>query len=218
MSTIQEKVELIVSTGESLVISNNEELTNATNFIKEIKSAMKIVEAHYEPMVSSAKMAYDTARNERDKFLKPLKDIEDKVKKMMNEYNNKLLALQREEERKKRELEEEQRKKMAEVSEAIRNGDSEAAKARMEEALSSTVFISEIEKPQVAGMSTRTLYKVKVIDLEKVPHKVGIMPILGVTSEGEKWLIEEYKKAKAMGTEFKVDGLEVVEEVTTVIR
>ena len=60
--------------------------------------------------------------------------------------------------------------------------------------------------------------EVQITELEKVPHKIGSIQLLDLTTQGKQHLIDEYKKAKARGAEFKVGGLEVIEKVTTVIR
>lgn len=215
---IKEEVDLIKTTAESLVISNNADLENATNFVKTIKQKYKKIENFYEPMVTSAKNTYDTVKGERDKYLKPLKQIETEVKTIMNDYNNKLLEIQKAEEEAKRKSEEEKQNKILEAQIAIISGDNETAQAKMEEALSTTINENKTEKPQITGMSTRTITKVIVKDITKVPTILNGIPLLELSKLGQDYLIKEYKINKSLNKEFKVDGIEIKEEITTVIR
>ena len=86
-----QQVELIKDTAESIVISNEDELQNATNFVKKLKEQQKVVKDFYDPMVKATKESYDKVKSERDKLLKPLKDIETEMRVLMNDYNNKIL-------------------------------------------------------------------------------------------------------------------------------
>ena len=73
---LEKQVELIQGTAESIVISNEEELQNATMFIKKLKEQQKVVTDFYEPMVKATKESYDKVKAERDKLVKPLKETE----------------------------------------------------------------------------------------------------------------------------------------------
>ena len=71
---LEMQVQMMRDTAESIIISNEEDLQNATNFIKELKSKQKVVTDFYEPMVKATKESYDKIKYERDKLLKPLKE------------------------------------------------------------------------------------------------------------------------------------------------
>ena len=90
-----EQVNLIKDTAESIIISNEEELKTATDFIKEVKEKQKVVKDFYEPMVKATKESYDKVKAERDNLLKPLQETEKEMRTLMNDYNNKLLQLRR---------------------------------------------------------------------------------------------------------------------------
>ena len=214
---IKNEVDLIVSTAESMVISNNSDLEKATEFIKEIKTRYKSIESFYEPMVASAKQTYDTVRSERDKYLKPLKQIESEVKDLMNNYNNKMLQIQRAEAERIAKEKEENRQKLIEAERELANGN-ENAREKIEELLETTSEDNKIEAPKISGMSTRIVYVVNITDLDKVPKKFNNVPLLELSKLGKDYLIKEYKIAKALKQDFNVDGIEVKEEVTTVVR
>ena len=214
---IKNEVDLIVSTAEAMVISNNSDLEKATEFIKEIKTRYKSIESFYEPMVASAKQTYDTVRSERDKYLKPLKQIESEVKDLMNNYNNKMLQIQRAEAERIAKEKEENRQKLIEAERELANGN-ENAREKIEELLETTSEDNKIEAPKISGMSTRIVYVVNITDLDKVPKKFNNVPLLELSKLGKDYLIKEYKIAKALKQDFNVDGIEVKEEVTTVVR
>lgn len=214
---IKNEVDLIISTAEAMVISNNSDLERATEFIKEIKTRYKSIESFYEPMIISAKQTYDTVRSERDKYLKPLKQIESDVKSLMNDYNNKLLELQRAEAERIAKEQEEKRQKLIEAEKELAQGNKEA-RGRIEELLETTSEENKIEAPKISGMSTRVVYAVNITDIDKVPKKYNNVPLLELSKLGKDYLIKEYKIAKALKQDFNVDGIEIKEEVTTVVR
>lgn len=193
-------VEMVVATTEGLTISNAQDLQNATNFIKNIREKREMIEHHYEPMVKSAKKAYDIAKEERDKYVKPLKQCEDNVKKIMNDYNNKMLQLEKLE----------KQRKLDELAQAIREGDAETATTMLTQS-----SVDDIRpKEKVSNMSTRKKVKIEVKDITKVPAKFRDVPLLELSKFGEQWLLNCHKKEP----DLKIEGLEFVEEVTTVIR
>lgn len=196
----EEIVDMIVTTVDGLVISNAQDLQNATNFIKDIREKRQMIEQHYEPMVKSAKQAYDVAKEERDKYVKPLKQAEDTVKQIMTDYNNKMLQLEKIE----------KQKKLDELAKAIREGDADTATNMLTQSSVDTVTVKE----KINNMSTRKTVKIKVTDIKKVPTLFEGVPILELSKFGESYLISRYKKDNSIN----VPGLEFVEGVTTVIR
>lgn len=214
---IKNEVDMIVSTAESMIISNNADLEKATEFIKEVKSRYKSIESFYEPMVTSAKQTYDTIRAERDKYLKPLKQIESDIKSIMNDYNNKMLQIQKAEAERIEKEKAINRQKLLEAEKEYAEGN-EDAKEKIEALLETTTEDNKIEKPNITGMSTRIVYVVNVLDIDKVPKRYNNVPLLELSKLGKDYLIKEYKISKALHQDFNVDGIEVKEEVTTVVR
>lgn len=216
---LEDQVQMIKSTAEAIVISNEEELQNATDFMKNIKEKQKVVKDFYEPMVKATKESYDKTKAERDKLLKPLKEIETEIRELMNEYNNKVLQLKRAEEERIRKEKEEQERKMQELQKNIEEGNTENIQDKVEEIMNSTTLPEKtVEIPKVQGMATRTTYKVEITDIEKIPTTLNNVPLVELSKIGKEYLLKEYKIQKALGKEFKVPGIEIKEEVTTVIR
>ena len=216
---LEDQVQMIKSTAEAIVISNEEELQNATDFMKNIKEKQKVVKDFYEPMVKATKESYDKTKAERDKLLKPLKEIETEIRELMNEYNNKVLQLKRAEEERIRKEKEEQERKMQELQKNIEEGNTENIQDKVEEIMNSTTLPEKtVDIPKVQGMATRTTYKVEITDIEKIPTTLNNVPLVELSKIGKEYLLKEYKIQKALGKEFKVPGIEIKEEGTTVIR
>lgn len=216
---LEDQVQMIKSTAEAIVISNEEELQNATDFMKNIKEKQKVVKDFYEPMVKATKESYDKTKAERDKLLKPLKEIETDIRELMNEYNNKVLQLKRAEEERIKKEKEEQERKMQELQKSIEEGNTENIQDKVEEIMNSTTLPEKtVEIPKVQGMATRTTYKVEITDIEKIPTTLNNVPLVELSKIGKEYLLKEYKIQKTLGKEFKVPGIEIKEEVTTVIR
>lgn len=216
---LEDQVQMIKFTAESIIISNEEELQNATDFMKNIKEKQKVVKDFYEPMVKATKESYDKTKAERDKLLKPLKEIETDIRELMNEYNNKVLQLKKAEEEKIRKEKQEQERKMKELQKNIEEGNTENIQDKVEEIMNSTTLPEKtVDIPKVQGMITRTTYKVEMTDIEKIPTTLNNVPLVELSKIGKEYLLKEYKIQKALGKEFVIPGIEIKEEVTTVIR
>ena len=216
---LEKKVQMITDTAQSIVISNEEELQNATEFIKTLKEQQKVVKDFYDPMVKATKESYDKVKAERDKLLKPLKDNETEIRSLMNEYSNKILQLKKAEEERIKKEKEEQQTKMTELQYNIAKGNTENLQEQVDEIMNSTTMSEKtVEIPKVAGMSTRTTYKVEITDISKMPTTYNNVPLVELSKVGKNYLIQQYKIMKSLNQELKIPGIEVKEEVTTVIR
>lgn len=216
---LEEQVQMIKSTSECIVISNEEELQNATDFMKEIKEKEKVVKDFYEPMVKATKESYDKIKMERDKLLKPLKETETDIRELMNQYNNKMLQLKKAEEERIRKEKEKQERELKELQKDIEEGNTENIQEKMEKVMNDTTLPEKtVEIPKVQGMATRTTYKIEITDIEKMPTTLNNVPLVELSKIGKEYLLKEYKIQKALGKEFRVSGIEIKEEVTTVIR
>lgn len=215
---LQKQVQMIRDTAESIIISNEEELQNATNFIRDLKEKQKVVSNFYDPMVKATKESYDKIRNERDNLLKPLKNTEIEIRELMNDYNNKVMAQKRAEEERIKKEKEEQKKNLLEAQENIKNGNIEKGESQMQELLNNTSIASRtVNVPKITGMTTRTTYKVEITDISKMPTTYNNVPLVELSKIGKKYLVEQYKIAKTLKQDFKIPGLKITEEVTTVI-
>lgn len=214
-----QQVELIKDTAESIVISNEDELQNATNFVKKLKEQQKVVKDFYDPMVKATKESYDKVKSERDKLLKPLKDIETEMRVLMNDYNNKILQIKKAEEERIRKEKEEQERELKQLQQDVQNGNTEGLQEKVDSIMNKTTMAEKtVEMPRVAGMNTRTTYKIEITDIAKVPTTLNNVPIVELSKVGKDYILQQYKVMKSLGKEFIVPGIEIKEEVTTVIR
>lgn len=217
--SLKEQVDLIRATAESIIISNEKDLKMATDFTKEVKEKQKIIKDFYEPMVKATKESYDKIKAERDNLLKPLQDTEKEMRSLMNEYNNKLLLLKRAEEERIRKEKENQEKKLEEIQKDIAKGNTDNVQQRVTEIMNTTTLSEKtVNIPKVAGMSTRTTYKIEITDINKIPTTLNNIPLVELSKVGKDYLLQQYKIMKALNQEFKIPGIEIKEEVTTVIR
>lgn len=216
---LKEQVQMIRDTAESIVISNEEDLQNATNFIKELKEKQKVVSDFYNPMVKATKESYNKIKNERDMLLNPLKETEKEIRVLMNEYNTKILKLKMAEEEKIRKEKEEQDKKLLEAQKDIQQGNTEQGYAKAQEVLDNTTLTKKnIDIPKVSGMATRTTYKITITDITKIPTTYNNIPLVELSTIGKKYIVEQYKMLKALKQELNIPGIKITEEVTTIIR
>lgn len=217
--SLKEQVDLIRATAESIVISNEKDLKMATDFTKEVKEKQKIIKDFYEPMVKATKESYDKIKAERDNLLKPLQDTEKEMRNLMNEYNNKLLLLKKAEEERIRKEKENQERKLEEIQKDIAKGNTDNVQQRVTEIMNTTTLSEKtVNIPKVAGMSTRTTYKIEITDINKIPTTLNNIPLVELSKVGKDYLLQQYKIMKALNQEFKIPGIEIKEEVTTVIR
>ena len=216
---LNDQVQMIKNTAESIVIANEEDLQNATDFIKDIKQKQKVIKDFYEPMVKATKESYDKIRGERDNLLKPLKDTENDIRGLMNDYNNKMLQLKKAEEERIKKEKEEQERKLRELQQDIEQGNTDNIQEKMEEVMNSTTLPEKtISETKIVGMATRTTYKIEITDINKIPTTLNNVPLVELSKIGKEYLLKEYKIQKALGKEFNVPGIEIKEEVTTIIR
>lgn len=216
---INKQVELIRETAESIVISNEKELQNATAFIKKLKEQQKVVNDFYDPMVKATKESYDKIKAERDVLLKPLKEIEQDLRGLMNDYNNKILQLKKLEEQRIQKEKEEQEKQLKELQQDIQNGNTNNLQEKVNTIMNQTTLPEKtIEIPKVAGMGTRTTYKVEITDITKIPTTLNNVPLVELSKVGKDYILQQYKIMKSIGQPFEVAGITIKEEVTTIIR
>lgn len=216
---LEKQVELIQSTAESIVISNEQELENATAFIRRLKEQQKVVKDFYEPMVKATKESYDKVKAERDKLVNPLEDIEQEIRGLMNDYNNKVLQLKRAEEERIKKEKEEQERQLRELQQDVQNGNTENLQEKVNAIMNQTTMPEKtVEMPKVAGMGTRTTYKVEIVDITKIPTTLNNVPLVELSKVGKDYILQQYKVMKSIGQPFELPGIIVKEEVTTIIR
>ena len=148
-------------------------------------------------------------------LLKPLEQAENEVKKKMAAYQKKV----QEEERAARELaeklkREEAERLLAEAAKAAEQGnemESEILLAQAEIMEASQPAV-QMQAPKATGVSTRTLYRARIIDESKVPVEVAGVVIRPVD------LAAINKLARASKGKVQIPGIEIYEEQSVAIR
>ena len=216
---LKRQVEIIKETAESIIISNEEELKNATAFVKRLKEQQKVVTDFYDPMIKATKESYDKVKSERDVLVKPLKETEQEIRGLMNDYNNKVLQLKKAEEERIRKEKEEQERQLRELQRDVQNGNTDNIQEKVNAIMNQTTMPEKtVEIPKVTGMGTRTIYKVEITDITKIPTTLNNVPIVELSKVGKDYILQQYKVMKVIGQPFEVPGIKVKEEVTTIIR
>lgn len=216
---LKQQVEIIKETAESIVISNEEELKNATAFVKRLKEQQKVVTDFYDPMIKATKESYDKVKSERDVLVKPLKETEQEIRGLMNDYNNKVLQLKKAEEERIKKEKEEQERQLRELQQDVQNGNTDNIQEKVNAIMNQTTIPEKTVKiPKITGMGTRTTYKVEITDITKMPTTLNNVPIVELSKVGKDYILQQYKVMKAVGQPFEIPGITVKEEVTTIIR
>ncbi|MDD5220749.1 MAG: hypothetical protein PHV11_09300 [Candidatus Bipolaricaulis sp.] len=165
---IRKEVSPVIQTANSLIVTNADEYSYGTDFLKKIKEAQKKVTDYFSPMKSKAHEAWKQICNNEGELLTPLKSAEDTTKR-------KLLNWKMEDDRKR---EEERRRLQAEADEKARiererlEKQAEKLKTpelkeqRLEQAQNIIAPVIEVQTavPKVEGISVRKIWKAELTD------------------------------------------------------
>ena len=202
---------------KAVVISDDAEYNAAAEMCKEVKKLAKKVKDYWEPLRVSAKAAYDEVLARKKEMTDPLDAAEKQIKKAMSDYT---VAVEKERRAKEEELRriarEEAERKLAEAAAADQSGDEFTAEfalmdAEMYADAAKTISVAA-EKPNVSGVSTRKSWKIKSIDLSKVPINFDGVCIRPVDESAVMKLI------KASNGEISIPGIEIEEEYIMSVR
>lgn len=216
LNAINEDLKHVQQQSKVIVVTSEEEKVAAVNFLGQVKDRMKKVEFLRKYFVQPLNDHVKRINNEFRIPLDSLKEVESCVKHSLKVYVDEQERLAREEfERKKREEEERKRKAEAEQrrleEEAKKSKDDEErkrleeeAKKKAEEAMSQKPV--EVAQPdqqtrsQSGVMSTKKVWKFRIVDPKKVPEKY--------------WIIDEsaIRKDIVQGGERAIDGVEIYQD------
>lgn len=183
---------------EAMLVTNDDEYTQAAEFGKIIKQKAAVVTEFFKPMKDSAYQAHKAICDREKAMLAPLKNAEATVKKTMGAYVQ-------EQERKKREQEEalrraaeaERERLLKEAAEKEKAGDTDG----MEESLAEAVVMDEAmtfsaptrATPKVSGVSTGKDWEIVKIDDSVVPISFAGMLIRPVDDKAVLRMIRASK-------------------------
>ncbi len=214
---LDKQVTALEAKANAITILNDEDFLVATEAVKKVKSAQKMVKDYWEPMRKSTYEAYTAVNAHKKQMLDPLEKAEKTIKGKMSAY-------QMEQERKRREEEErikalamaEMEKKIAEAAEAEADGDLFGAEYAMAEAeaLDNITATARVPKTTVTvkGVSQSKGWAIKSIDLSKLPVAYGGVVI---RPADEKAIMNLIKSSN--GT-ISIPGVEYEETVSFSVR
>lgn len=185
---------------EGLVVTDDQQYTEAGEFGVLLKQKMAEVTAFFAPMKKAAHDAHKQVCDREKQMLTPLKNAESILKKSMGVY-----ALKKEQERRaaeeaaRRLAQEEADRKLEAAIAAEQSGDADAVKAAMIDAeiadSASRMVTVEPDTPKAKGVSVQKDWEITGIDLSKVPDTVAGVIIRPVDTAAVMKLIRASKGA-----------------------
>jgi hypothetical protein len=205
----------ILEQAKLLNINTAQDFDGAAEFTKQVKKLSKRIKDYWDPLKKSARASWQTLVDREKELLTPLEQAETEVKKKMAAYQRKV----QEEERAARLLaeklkREEAERLLAEATKAAEQGnemESEILFAQAEIIETSQPAV-QMQAPKSTGVSTRTLYRARIIDESKVPVEVAGVVIRPVD------LAAINKLAQASKGKVQITGIEIYEEQSVAIR
>lgn len=125
IATITDKIALLRTEEQALVVQNQDEYTRALLFVKGVRAYKKTIGFRHDPGIQSAREHLNFLREEKDKHIRPIDEIDKAVSARAGAWReNERLAAAAEERR----VNEERRRVAAEQAEAQRRADEAQAK------------------------------------------------------------------------------------------
>ena len=205
----------IYEQAQMLTINTAQDYDGAAEFTKQVKKLSKRIKDYWEPLKKSARASWQSLVDREKELLTPLEKAEAEVKTKMAAYQRKV----QEEERAARLLAEKLKKEeaerlLAEATKAAEEGremESEILLAQAEIIETSQPAV-QMQAPKATGVSTRTMYRARIIDESKVPVEVAGVVIRPVD------LAAINKLAQASKGKIQIPGIEIYEEKSVAVR
>lgn len=205
----------IYEQAQLLNINNPTDYDGAAAFTKQVKSLSNRIKDYWEPLKKSARASWQSLVDREKELLTPLDKAEAEVKAKMAAYQRKV----QEEERAARLLAEKLAREEAErllqqAAEAAEKGnqmESEILLAQAETVESIQPAV-QIQRPTATGISTRTMYKARIINEKQVPVEVAGVVIRPVD------LSAINKLAQASKGKLQIPGIEIYSEDSVSVR
>lgn len=174
---------VVIEQAKQIVINNNEDYKQASEFLKQIKAQEKVITDHFADMKEQAHKAHKAVCDKENAFLKPLKAVESQVKTLMSNYST-------EQENKRLEAICKAMEEKSKLIEKYKN-DGDYEMAQMLEDTMTVAPISEIEN--VGGISTMDSYEIEIVDPQKVPAYINGVEIRTIDISAIKELAKQTK-------------------------
>lgn len=205
----------ILEQAKLLTINNATDYDGAAAFAKQVKSLNKRIKDYWEPLKMSARASWQNLVDREKELLNPLEQAETEVKKKMAAYQRKV----QEEERAARLLaeklkQEETERLLAEATKAADEGremESEILLAQAE-IIETAEPAVQIQAPTARGISTRTIYRARIVNEKQVPVEVAGVVIRPVDISAIN------KLAQASKGKLQIPGIEIYTEDSVSVR
>ncbi len=195
-------------------IKTNEDLPKINAVLKGIKQLKKKVEDELNPEIEKAHKAHKGLNDLKNKYLKPLKDVEDKInielKRWTLKQEEEARLLQEKINKQLAESAEKERQRLLKEAESSNDWKAETLKEKAQEIIAVTVDIKDCKEtvaPKVEGQYKRSNWKARITNYEFVPKAYWIVD--------EKALDEVAKKEKG---QIKISGVEFYDDFTIVTK
>ncbi len=200
---IEEKSAAIVQQANDIVIDTQESYVVATDFLRNVKTAMKLVDETFDPAIKAAHTAHKTLVSEKKKYSEPLENAERAVKIKMVEYTTKQERIRQEQEAKLRAelVRQEEERRLAEAKRLQDAGKVEQAEAIIGQPIVAPPVVLPKAAPSVSGIKQRKVWKWRLTDENAVPR--------------EYMVVDEQKigaVVRSLGDKAKIAGIEVYED------
>jgi ATPase subunit of ABC transporter with duplicated ATPase domains len=169
-----------VQQANALVVTNNEENTLATTFIKNVKSLIKEIGVELDPGIKKANELHKHLTQQKKRILEPLQAAEQTAKLIVSRFLTEQEKIRKEEERKEREkAEAAEKKRKEELLKQAENheakGNTEKAEERRQQAeetyIPAPVIESKVAKQE--GVSTIQKWTFEIVNKSLIP--IGFM-------------------------------------------
>ena len=205
----------ILEQAKILTINNPTDYEGAAEFTKQVKTLNKRIKDYWEPLKKSARASWQSLVDREKELLTPLEQAETEVKKKMAAYQRKV----QEEERAARLLaeklkREESERLLQQATEAAEKGNEMESEILLAQAeiIETTKPVIQMQAPTARGISTRTMYKAKIVDESKVPVEVAGVTIRPVDISAIN------KLAQASKGKLQIPGIEIYTEDSVSVR
>jgi hypothetical protein len=205
----------ILEQAKLMNINTAQDYDGAAEFTKQVKKLSKRIKDYWDPLKKSARASWQSLVDREKELLSPLEKAEAEVKKKMADYQRKV----QEEERAARELaeklkREEAERLLSEAAKAAEQGNEMEAEILLAQAeiMEASQPAVQMQTPKATGVSTRTLYRARIIDESKVPVEVAGVVIRPID------LSAVNKLAQASKGKVQIPGIEIYEEQSVAVR
>jgi hypothetical protein len=205
---ILEQTAIVVADANEMVVSNSLDYEAGGQFLTRVKTVRKQIDDVYDPAISSAHKHHRFLLGQKNEHDKPLAMAETIVKGKMLTWKRAEEERVRVEEARLREIarKEEEERRLAEAAALEAEGKTDEAEAVIERP--ATPFVPSVPPPapKVAGISTRKMWKWRLVDEAKVPRQY--------------FTLDEKKingVVRSMGRNANIPGIQVYQEETMAV-